>query len=78
MMTNNKWYAYWVGNDILMRCSTKCLSFDEAESLLNRKRSLGYKTTLENCRILPQIFYGHAASAIRASERFKNPYEELE
>jgi len=47
------------------------MPFDEAEKFLEAKRlPLDTITTLEECRLIPQFFYGQAAAEIRASQRY--------
>jgi hypothetical protein len=47
------------------------MSFEAAEKFLEEKRmKVGTLTTLEECRLLPQVFYGQAAAVIRATQRY--------
>lgn len=70
MISEEKYYACWRKNSVV-DCSTRCMAFSEAEHFLTEKRKEGAITTLETCRIMPELFYGHVAAAIRAAERMK-------
>jgi len=49
------------------------MPFNEAEKFLEEKRmSVGTLTTLEECRLRPQIFYGQASAVIRATQRYNS------
>ena len=72
-MSDSKFYACWKPSGDCFKCSKVCMPFNEAEKFLEEKRmSVGTLTTLEECRLRPQIFYGQASAVIRATQRYNS------
>lgn len=70
-MSDSNFYACWKPSVGGFKCSEVCMPFPEAEKFLaEKRRRVGTITTLEECRLLPQIFYGQAAAVIRATQRY--------
>lgn len=72
-MLDDKFYACWKDSKGPVKCSSSCIPFQEAEEFLREKRmKSGTITTLESCRMRPQIFYGQCAAVLRAAQRINS------
>jgi len=64
------WFACWKQHG-QVKCTDVCFPFDVAEKVIEGKRKQGFETTLQECRYIPKIFYGHSLALVNARETFE-------